>query len=150
MCNVRVEFWFSIFFGGHLGFSKITYISISQRFLVARSWNLACRTSNCLGLCSAWNFTKVYQISTKSDKYFTRYCDLKKNARPKAARHWRRREAAIEDINHVQYSILLKCTKFEKYRTNIRQDIAILSIATLGLYIYRYLHRQQLIYINIK
>ena len=49
--------------------------------------------------------------------------------------HWQRREAAIKDNNRVKYSILLKCTKFEKNRTNIRQDIAILSIATPDLYV---------------
>ena len=57
-----------------------------------------------------------------------------KNAGPKAAKHWRRLKAAIEDNNPVQNGILLKCTKFKINRTNIRRDIAILSIATPGLY----------------
>ena len=43
----HVEARFSIFLGGHLGFSKIAYIAISQRFEVARSRNLACMSSNC-------------------------------------------------------------------------------------------------------
>ena len=59
-----------------------------------------------------------------------------KNARPEAARHWRCREAAIEDIDRAQYSILLKCTKFEINRTNMRLDIAISNIVPPA-YMYR-------------
>ena len=69
-----------------------------------------------------------------------RYRDLKKNAVLKAARHWRRRVTAIGDNYRVQYGILLKCTKFEINRTNIRRDIMILNIAP-QTYIYRCLNR---------
>ena len=49
--------------------------------------------------------------------------------------HWQRREAAIKDNNRVKYSILVTFTEFEINQTNIRRDIAILSIATPGLYV---------------
>ena len=64
-------------------------------------------------------------------KLFALYAVNIENTLPKAERHWRRREVAIEDIHRVQYSILVKFTKFEINQTNIRRDIAILSIATL-------------------
>ena len=65
-----------------------------------------------------------------------RYRDFKKNAVLKAARHWRRRVTAIGDNYRVQYGILLKCTKFEINRTNMRRDIAISNIVPPA-YMYR-------------